>query len=234
MNLATNVRTLRESKGWSQQRLAEEASVYAARPITQQYVANIESGKSLAPRQIDAIARALGTDARTLVYDTPEAGNTTRLPNDKGNVVVWDKPTDLPDDDNRVWIDKYDYHFSAGTGLLQWEVRENKALPFNLAFFQAKGVKPQNCKLLVARGDSMEPYLFNRDLFMIDETDVSIRDGEIYAVYFEDEPLVKQVFKQAGGGISLHSYNTRYPDKNVSTDQLQFIKVVGRVIYRSG
>lgn len=156
------------------------------------------------------------------------------LPQDKGNVVVWERPEDLEPDENRVWIDRYDYHFSAGTGLIQWEIREKKALPFDVGFFKALGSRPKDCKLLTVRGDSMEPFLFNRDMMMVDSTKVNVRDGQVYAIYFEDEPLVKQVFKQVGGGIMLHSYNGKYPDRIVPAESMELIKIVGEVIYRSG
>ncbi|WP_134166307.1 S24 family peptidase [Paraburkholderia caballeronis] len=156
------------------------------------------------------------------------------LPNDKGNVVTWERAEDLEPDEDRVWIDRYDYHFSAGTGLIQWEVRQKKALPFDRGFFRALGSNPKDCKLLVVRGDSMEPFLFNRDMMMIDATRAHIRDGRIYAIYFEDEPLVKQVFKQVGGGIVLHSYNSKFPDREVPAESMGLVKIVGEVIYRSG
>lgn len=156
------------------------------------------------------------------------------LPTDKGNVVTWERPEDLEPDEDRVWIDRYDYHFSAGTGLIQWEVRQKKALPFDIGFFKALGSKPKDCKLLTVRGDSMEPFLFNRDMMMVDSARTHVRDGKVYAIYFEDEPLVKQVFKQVGGGIVLHSYNGKYPDRTVPAESMELVKIVGEVIYRSG
>lgn len=165
----------------------------------------------------------------------PEAALIKQLlPEDKGNVLVWERPEDLEPDENRVWIDRYDYHFSAGTGLIQWEIREKKALPFDVGFFKAIGSKPKDCKLLTVRGDSMEPFLFNRDMMMVDSTRVNVRDGQVYAIYFEDEPLVKQIFKQVGGGIVLHSYNGKYPDRLVPPESMELVKIVGEVIYRSG
>ncbi|PXW23384.1 S24 family peptidase [Paraburkholderia caballeronis] len=156
------------------------------------------------------------------------------LPAEKGNVVAWERPEDLEPDENRVWIDRYDYHFSAGTGLIQWEIRQKKALPFDIGFFKSLGSKPKDCKLLTVRGDSMEPFLFNRDMMMVDSSRVNVRDGQVYAIYFEDEPLVKQIFKQVGGGIVLHSYNAKYPDRLVPPASMELIKIIGEVIYRSG
>lgn len=166
--------------------------------------------------------------------DLPKSGTKPPLPAEKGNVTIWDNPEDLEPDDDRIWVDRFDYHFSAGNGLIQWEVREKRALPFNAAFFKAKGARPQDCKLLVLRGDSMEPWAEDKNVIMVDVTSTRIMDGERYAIYFQDEPLVKQIFKEAGGGLILHSYNPRYPDKIVPPEKLEFVHIVGRVIYRSG
>lgn len=156
------------------------------------------------------------------------------LPAEKGNVVTWEDEDDLPDDPERVWIDRFDYHFSAGSGLIQWEVREKHSLPFTKSFFKAKGARPKDCKLLMLRGDSMEPWAEDKNMIMVDTSSTRIMDGERYAIYFEDEPLVKQIFKEAGGGIVLHSYNPKYPDRLVIPEKLDFVHIVGRVIYRSG
>lgn len=156
------------------------------------------------------------------------------LPAEKGNVLVWGEEADLPDDPERVWIDRFDYHFSAGSGLIQWEVREKHSLPFTKSFFKAKGARPKDCKLLMLRGDSMEPWADDKNMIMVDTSSIRIMDGEKYAIYFEDEPLVKQIFKEAGGGIVLHSINPKYPDRLVTPEKLDFVHIVGRVIYRSG
>ena len=110
--------------------------------------------------------------------DLPKREGKRHLSDEKGNVLVWDHPDELEPDDDRIWIDRFDYHFSAGTGLIQWEVREKKALPFNAAFFKAKGVRPQDCKLLVVRGDSMEPWVDDKNVIMIDTGSTRVIDGE--------------------------------------------------------
>lgn len=156
------------------------------------------------------------------------------LPSGQGNVVTWERPEDLETDENRVWIDRYDYRFSAGTGLMQWEVRQKKALPFDIGFFKALGVRPQDCRLAQVHGRSMEPYLFHRDMMMICLAKTQIRDGLIYAIYFEDEQLVKQIFKEPHGGLRLHSFNPEFPDRILIGEQLEALHVAGEVVYRSG
>lgn len=156
------------------------------------------------------------------------------LPEGSGNLVTWETPEDLEPDEDRVWIDRYDYRYSAGNGVIQWEVRQKKALPFDIGFFKALGVRPQDCRLAQVHGRSMEPYLFNRDMMMICTAKTRVKDGLIYAVTFEDEPLVKQIFKEPEGALRLHSYNPEFPDKIIAADQLEGLQIAGEVVYRSG
>jgi hypothetical protein len=229
--------------------LAEKAGVAAA------YLSQI---KSQAPESRTGKPKSMGDDVARKIEvalgeqkgwmdvehenTAPKRVLTTRknglidrlLPQDKGNVVTWERPEDLEADEDRVWLDRYDYRYSAGTGVIQWEIRQKKALPFDVGFFKALGVKPQECKLAQVHGRSMEPYLFHRDLIMICEGKTRIKDGLIYAIHFEDEPLVKQIFKEPEGALRLHSYNSEFPDKVISADQFDGLHVAGEVIYRSG
>lgn len=229
--LGSRVRAARKDAKLSQEALARQVGV------SQGLIGQIESGKNQGSKHIATIARSLGVSA-----DWLETGKGPRsrvpeqhkLPDDQGTVLVWEHPDDLPPDEDRVWMDQYDYRFSAGTGLIQWEIRQKKALPFDVGFFKALGVKPQDCRLARVHGRSMEPYLFNRDMMMICEAKTHIRDGLIYAVYFEDEPLVKQIFKEADSALRLHSYNPEFPDRIVTGEQLAGLQIVGEVVYRSG
>lgn len=152
----------------------------------------------------------------------------------QSQILVWEKPEDLPEDSNRVWIPRYDATCSAGDGAVNWAMREKQALPFTLDFFRAIGSNPEYCRLINVRGDSMEPYLFDRDMVMVDISKSMVHDGGIYAVCFEDEMFVKQIFKQAGGALTLHSYNPRYPDRIVPAEEGTKFRTVGQIIYRSG
>jgi phage repressor protein C with HTH and peptisase S24 domain len=215
---------------WTRRGVSKEGMLLAQRLIGVN-ATWIESGEG---QMIDLSAQHTSASDHPPVTEDRDALIKRLLPEGKGNVVAWETEADLPDDPERVWIDRFDYHFSAGSGLIQWEVREKKALPFDMGYFKALGSKPKDCRLLAVRGDSMEPYLFNRDMMMIDSTRTNVRDGQVYAVYFEDEPLVKQIFKQVGGGIVLHSYNSKYPDKEVHAESMDLVKIVGEVIHRSG
>ncbi|MBJ9624576.1 XRE family transcriptional regulator [Burkholderia multivorans] len=230
--LGSRVKAARLDAKLSQEALARQVGV------SQGLIGQIESGKNQGSKHLAALARALGVSPDWLETGKGPRERATgqhKIPEDQGNVLVWEHPDDLPPDENRVWLDRYDYRFSAGTGLIQWEVRQKKALPFDIGFFRALGSKPKDCKLVRVHGDSMEPYLFDRDMIMVDTAKTHIRDGKVYAIYFEGEPLVKQIFKQAGGSICLHSINAgKYPDKIVTPELMESVTIMGEVIYRSG
>lgn len=215
-------------------------SLAAKTNVGQSTIQRLLAGATKEPRRgtLEPIARFYGFPVEMFFQGKPIELGAQRAKKSAdmtgGDVVVWDKEEDLPQDDQRVWVDRWDYSCSAGDGMIQWEIRQKAALPFTLSFFKAIGSKPENCKLLVSRGDSMEPFLFNRDMIMVDVSKTNVRDGLVYAVSFEDEPLVKQLFKQPGGALTLHSYNTRYPDRTVSPTDMERLEVIGEVVYRSG
>lgn len=220
MTVGSRLRAERIAQGLSQDAVAKRSGV------TQGLIAQIERGTNQGSKHIVRIAEALGVSADWLAYGEGDKTAT--------HVAVWNDKRDLPPDDSRVWVDRWDYAFSAGDGGIQWEVRQKDALPFRASLFDAIGCSPKHCKLLTVKGDSMEPFLFDRDMIMIDTSKTEVRDGRVYAIHFEGEALVKQLFKQAGGALTLHSYNSKYPDRHVDHADMATLAIAGEVVYRSG
>lgn len=135
-----------------------------------------------------------------------------------------------------IWIDVVNIHFSCGDGIsIEYHYEEiMDSLPFMPDFFTKRGVKPENTKIMVASGDSMEDYIYDHDLFAVDLATTEVKDGDIYAVYFEGEAMLKQIFKEEGGVLVLHSKNPKYPDKRVTEKNGHGFKVIGRQFWRSG
>lgn len=237
MNIANQLDRLMQTRG-----VPSQSALARLSGVSQAAINRILQGVTENPdlETLRKLAAALEVTVEQLTKGSdPNTASTEKKPKHaldphKGNVTVWENEEDLEPDEERVWVDRFDYHFSAGTGVIQWEMREKKALPFNKSFFREMGSNPKDCKLLVVRGQSMEPFLFNRDVFMIDTSRTHIRDGNVYAIYLDDEALVKQVFKKPGGVLVLHSYNPAHPDIEVTPDQMETVHIVGEYIYRSG
>lgn len=135
-----------------------------------------------------------------------------------------------------VWIDVVEASFSCGTGEsieFHFDVINGK-YPFPPSFFQRKMVDPKCLKLIKAKGDSMEEYIYHDDLVGIDISQTEIIDGEIYAVYFEGEGMIKKIFKEEGGTLILHSLNEKYRDRKVTEQNGINFKVMGRQVWRAG
>ena len=231
--LSERMKQARSEAGLSQAALAKQLGA------GQSTIASIENGRNQSSGRLVEIAQLLQVNPAWLANGQaprklPTAITSLANVSASDQIVVWENLSDLPPDENRAWIDRYDLMCSAGSGIVQWEIRQKRALPFTVDFFKAIGSKPEHCRLANARGNSMEPFLFDRDMIMIDISKTAVRDGNIYAVRFEDETLVKQLFKQAGGALMLHSYNAKYPDRIVPASDETSFQVIGQVIYRSG
>ncbi|CAM2155501.1 Bacteriophage repressor protein CI [Paraburkholderia tropica] len=187
-----------------------------------------------AAAQNDAVERLREFGSRVGRKPMRFAGGGEAIGDDSGSIITWDRQDELPHDPKRVWIDRYDYRFSAGDGHTQWEIREKNALPFNEGFFKAIGSNPANCKLVMVHGRSMENFLFDKDMIMVDTSLIQPREEKIYSLWLEDEPLVKQVFKRPGGGLILHSFNPAFPDKIIEPEHMDRLKIFGQCVYRSG
>lgn len=147
---------------------------------------------------------------------------------------VWGYSDDQNRAGEKIWLDLFEYKFSSETGLIQWEIREKEFVPFSPSFFEERRLKVDDCRLMNVHGDSMSPWAEDRNVIIVDTSQTTILDGERYAIWFQMEPLVKQVFKEVDGSLILHSYNERFPDKKVPFEKLDLITIVGKIVYRAG
>lgn len=230
--MTTRSERLKESRlkaGLSQKQVAD--AVGMKQPSYSYLEKNDNASSSLLPE----IARVLNVDPlwlRTGEHSTDIDAQVAKLLENSSNPLL--NIDGLSD--NRVWIDLVNIRFSCGTGeSIEFHFDDViKRVSFDEAFFKHHGVKPANVKLALATGDSQEPYVKNGDMFAIDLADTEIKDGEFYAVYFEGEAMLKQIFKESGGVLVLHSLNGKYRDKVISAENGANFRVIGRQFWRAG
>ena len=110
-------------------------------------------------------------------------------------------------------IPQYDISLSAGIGTypddhpLQIGTRS-----FSLDWIRKKGLDPKALKLLRIAGDSMEPLLLNRDIVMIDTSNIKASEGLAFACRLEGDLFIKHIQHTGDGLISLVSRNKAYND----------------------
>lgn len=86
----------------------------------------------------------------------------------------------------------------------------------------------KNSVLLDVLGDSMEPTLRNGDTILVDKSDIEVHDGQIYLIGFQQQLLVKRLFRDVGG-IVLKSDNLAYRETLVPPEYADDFVVFGRM-----
>jgi len=102
------------------------------------------------------------------------------------------------------------------------------------SFFKGKDFDFDGFVIIRNNDNSMSPYINNNDEVGINSLNCEIRDGSIYAICIDDDLMFRQVFREAGGALRLHSFNTDYPDRIFTKDQLDSIRIIGKQVYRAG
>ena len=131
--------------------------------------------------------------------------------------------------DQYVWIEVVEASFSCGTGeSIEFHFDAiNGKIPFPASFFKEKRVAQECMRIIKAKGDSMTDYIKDGDLVGIDISQTEVIDGEIYAVYFAGEGMIKQIFKEADGSLILHSLNEKFRDRRVTEENGKTLKSWG-------
>lgn len=206
-----------------------QAEVAEAVKMSQPAYQALESGKNLKSAFLPLIAQFLGVDGYWLTTGNTE--DSFRESDVFSPTVVSAESTD-----QYVWIEVVEANFSCGTGeSIEFHFDAiNGKIPFPASFFKEERVAQECMRIIKAKGDSMTDYIKDGDLVGIDISQTEVIDGEIYAVYFAGEGMIKQIFKEADGSLILHSLNEKFRDRRVTEENGKNFKVMGRQFWRAG
>jgi phage repressor protein C with HTH and peptisase S24 domain len=111
------------------------------------------------------------------------------------------------------------------------ETGDGNPIFFRQDWLDQKGYKAEKLLAVGVRGPSMEPSLFAGDIVVINVADAEPRDGDVYAVNYEGEYVIKRLTRNAGKWwlTSDNPDKRRFPDKECADDSCI---LVGRVIYK--
>jgi hypothetical protein len=149
-------------------------------------------------------------------------------------VDVWETLADLPHGGAYVQVPHYDVEVSAGDGCQWVDHANNDPLVFRARWFQARGAKPEDCRAIYVRGDSMAPTLNDGDTVLIDVSRTQVRDDSIYALVYGGDLYIKRLFRIPGGGLELRSDNPRHLNREVTGGAMADVHVLGEMIWRAG
>ena len=115
-----------------------------------------------------------------------------------------------------------------------------RCLPFPVTWFEHHHVAAADVRVITFEGDSMERTLFHGDRIAINLRDTRISDGRVHVMVTGGAApavKVKRLFTLSNGNVRIVSDNpdkARYPDELLDAIELANVRVVARVLDRSG
>ncbi|CAM3536850.1 HTH-type transcriptional regulator PrtR [Vibrio aerogenes CECT 7868] len=158
-----------------------------------------------------------------------EHGNASWL----GEMEPWHSQTALSPDEVELPFFT-EVALSAGHGMV--EVRENHGpkLRFARSTLKRQGVDPGHAACVKVSGNSMEPVLPDGATVGVDTASTTVTDGKMFAIDHDGMLRVKTLYRVPGGGLRIRSFNhEEYPDETYSGDEVQQIRIIGKVFWYS-
>lgn len=228
MSIGKRIKEVREEKGISQKDLANFVG------IKQPTLSALESGKAKSTSNIASFAKKLGVNAYWL-----ETGRGSKYLASEEEAAAYEVSKACVIDEDDVFIDDAvrikRIRLQIKAGMSGYEIsqidEDGQPVFLRLQWLNARHYKPENLVALHVYGSSMEPKLFDGDTVVIDLSDTEPRDGEVYAVNYEGEAVIKRLSRDAGSWwlTSDNPDKTIYPRKAVTND---ICKIIGKAVYK--
>ena len=119
------------------------------------------------------------------------------------------------------------FRASAGNGELVLD-DDGKAEAISPALLTKLHLKPENARLLHAKGDSMRPTIEDGDPLLVDTSEREVLEGKIYVFTVGDDVFVKRL-RRFGSRVMMRSDNRDiYPDE-IELPADEPVRIIGRV-----
>ncbi|MCK9466198.1 MAG: helix-turn-helix domain-containing protein [Thiopseudomonas sp.] len=191
--------------------------------VKQASISDLETGKSQSSSFSASIAEACGIEPVWL-----ETGSGEMIKPKYAAISA-------PAESDYAMIPIYSAIGGCGNGYINDHVEINGSQAFNLAGLAKRGIKPENAAILLAVGDSMEPYIFDGDSVLFDMSDIDPKHRQVYVIRRPDCSLsIKRLVQQLNGDWIVKSDNPDYEDERISAESIHELPFLGRVRWRGG
>lgn len=188
-------------------------------------------------RPISRFARDAGVDEGSIrqylqAKTSPSLDNLVKIARANNVSVDWLATGEgVPDistgDTDDIPVQRLAFRASAGGGAVVVD-EAAQFMRFPRVILGHIGVRPENARILEARGESMAPTINDGDLLVVDVSDQTIAEGKIYTFSIGDDVFVKRL-RRTGGRVLIRSDNRDlYPDEETVPSDLPF-RLYGRV-----
>lgn len=203
--------------------LSQKAVAMAA-GVDQTTIARIEGGSRSSLRRLVEVAKVLKVRPEWLSSGSGEM-----------------QAQDLIDAPVLAFIPFYDSPMSAGDGVETTEPEPVKHLAFLTEWIRSEGWREKDLELYPIRGDSMTGFAEDGDMALVNkaERELRFRDPRkcVFRVQYGRETFIKHLSYNHRDEMVLTSFNldkSRHPDKIIRGDELDMVRIDGRVVWRGG
>ena len=138
----------------------------------------------------------------------------------------------LSDHPDLVAVPRVRFKLSAGVSGYAVESEDGNGKPvfFRRDWFELHNYKPEKLFAVRVSGASMEPALWDSDLVVINTADTTPHDGDVFAMNYEGELVIKRMRRDAGEWLATSDNvdQRRFAPKRCTED----VKIIGRVVYK--
>lgn len=205
--------------------------------MAQATLSELETGESAGTTLIASLASALGVNplwletgkgAMTVGGPSVEEDSSTEAPQFLSEAL----PIRVGEEPDTIPIRRVRLKLRAGVAGYETEpeLDEGGVLHMPRKIIEKNNFVPHQLLAVPVRGCSMEPLLFEDDVVVINTADKKPVNRELFAVNFNGEACVKQLW-QNGGQWFLRSLHPDHGPINVRSGQCD---IVGRVVYQPG
>jgi phage repressor protein C with HTH and peptisase S24 domain len=234
MSIGTRIKQARKVVNLTQIELAKRSG------LKQSTISDLEVGKSQGTTYLASLASALGVNPLWL-----ETGRGSMSPNQAPSAEPFDDDgiSDNPflsgsmrvqagDEPDTIPIRRVKLKLRAGIAGYETEPEMDDGGVLNMPrlVIEKNNFVPHMLLAIAVHGCSMEPMLFEDDIVVINTADKKPVNRELFAVNFNGEACVKQLWQNAGQWF-LRSLNPDFGPVNVRSGQCD---IVGRVVYQPG
>lgn len=197
MNLAERIRKAREHSKLTQEDLADAAG------CSIDLIRKLEQGNRKNTTFKVKIAKACNVSVSWLDTGEGEMIESTDISNRevRQNLAQYFiDPINLDSNEEYPSIKRVNIRLSAGiTGFsIDFDVEDKSPIVMRKEWFVSRGYKPEKLLAVEVKGDSMQTGLYDGDTVVINTLDNTPKDGEVFAINYEGEMLIKRMVRDAG------------------------------------
>jgi len=234
MSIGNRLKQARKAAKLTQMELAARST------LKQSTISDLEVGKSQGTTYLASLAAALGVSALWL-----ETGKGSMQPSavqapppiedteeDENPFVIGSMQVRAGEEPDTIPIRRVKLKLRAGIAGYETEpqMEDGGVLNMPRRVIERNNYVPHQLLAIPVRGCSMEPMFFEDDVVVINTADKKPVDRELFAVNFNGEACIKQLWKN-GKDWFLRSFHPDHGPVNVRSGQCE---IVGRVVYQPG